>query len=123
MSMTAREAFEKGTETFNAHDVRGFGEVLDGAVVFEAPGGLRGKGKAACLEFYGGWFHAFPDAHVDVHDLHIIDDVAVEEGTFTGRTAESFAPRRATCRPPAAQSGSRTSRSSASATASTRRST
>ena len=84
MPMTTREAFEKGTETFNAHDVRGFGEVLDGAVVFEAPGGARGKGKAACLEFYGGWFHAFPDAHVDVHGLHILDDVAVEEGTFTG---------------------------------------
>ena len=83
MSMTTREAFEKGTETFNAHDVRGFGEVLDGAVVFEAPGGARGKGKAACLEFYGGWFHAFPDAHVDVHGLHILDDVAVEEGAFT----------------------------------------
>jgi len=84
MSMTTREAFEKGTETFNAHDVGGFGEVLDREVVFEAPGGARGKGKAACLEFYGGWFHAFPDAHVDIHGLHIIDDVAVEEGTFTG---------------------------------------
>ena len=36
MSMTTREAFEKGT------------------------------------------------AHVDIHGLHIIDDVAVEEGTFTG---------------------------------------
>jgi len=84
MSMTTRQAFEKGTETFNAHDVRGFGEVLDGDVVFEAPGGARGKGKAACLEFYGSWFQAFPDAHVDIHGLHILDDVAVEEGTFTG---------------------------------------
>jgi predicted ester cyclase len=27
---------------------------------------------------------AFPDAHVDVHDVHYVDDVAVEEGTFTG---------------------------------------
>jgi hypothetical protein len=24
---------------------------------------LRGQGKAACIEFYGNWFDAFPDAH------------------------------------------------------------
>jgi ketosteroid isomerase-like protein len=84
MTMTAREAFERGTETFNAHDIQGFAEVLADDVVFEAPGGLRGQGKAACIEFYGGWFAAFPDAHVDVRFLHIVDDVAVEEGTFTG---------------------------------------
>jgi predicted ester cyclase len=30
------------------------------------------------------WFTAFPDAHVEIHGLHIIGDVAVEEGTFTG---------------------------------------
>jgi predicted ester cyclase len=34
--------------------------------------------------FYAGWFEAFPDARVDVHDLHLIGDVAVEEGTFSG---------------------------------------
>ena len=84
MTMTAREAFERGTETFNAHDLKGFAELLADDVVFEAPGGLRGKGKEACAEFFGGWFGAFPDAHVDVHDLHILDDVAVEEGTFGG---------------------------------------
>ena len=53
-------------------------------VTFEAPGGIRGTGKDACVEFFGSWFGAFPDAHVDVHGLHIVDDVAVEEGTFTG---------------------------------------
>jgi steroid delta-isomerase-like uncharacterized protein len=84
MTMTVREAFERGTKTFNAHDIDGFAEVLADHVVFEAPGGLRGEGKAACIEFYGSWFSAFPDAHVNVHRLHIIDDVAVEEGTFTG---------------------------------------
>lgn len=82
--MTTREAFETGTETFNAHDLDGFAEVLADDVFFEAPGGLSGDGKAACIEFYGSWFGAFPDAHVDVHGLHIVDDVAVEEGTFTG---------------------------------------
>jgi predicted ester cyclase len=81
---TVRDAFERGTSTFNAHDIDGFAEVLADDVVFEAPGGLRGEGKAACVEFFGSWFVAFPDAHVEVHDLHLVGDVAVEEGTFTG---------------------------------------
>jgi SnoaL-like domain len=56
--MTTREAFEKGTETFNAHDIKGFAEVLADEVVFDAPG-LRGEGKAACADFFGSWFVAF----------------------------------------------------------------
>jgi ketosteroid isomerase-like protein len=84
MTMTAREAFERGTETFNSQDIDGFAEVLADDVVFEAPGGMHGQGKAACLEFYGSWFGAFPDAHIDVSCLHIIGDVAIEEGTFSG---------------------------------------
>ena len=84
MTMTVREAFERGTETFNAHDLDGFRDVLAEDVVFEAPGGARGQGKAACAAFFGSWFGAFPDAHVDVHTLHVAGDVAVEEGTFTG---------------------------------------
>jgi steroid delta-isomerase-like uncharacterized protein len=84
MTMSAREAFERGTETFNAHDIEAFAAVLAEDVVFEAPGGMRGEGREACAEFFGGWFAAFPDAHVDVHKLHVVDDVAVEEGTFTG---------------------------------------
>ena len=84
MTMSTREAFERGTDTFNAHDINGFAEVLADDVVFEAPGGMRGEGKQACAEFFGSWFAAFPDAHVDVHTVHVIDDVAVEEGTFTG---------------------------------------
>jgi len=79
-----REAFEIGTQTFNAHDLVGFTSVLDDEVVFEAPGGVRGRGKQACAEFFGGWFLAFPDAHVDVHTLEILDDYAIEEGTFSG---------------------------------------
>jgi steroid delta-isomerase-like uncharacterized protein len=84
MTMTTREAFEKGTDTFNAHDIEGFTEVLADDVVFAAPGGMRGEGKTACAAFFGGWFTAFPDAHVDVHDVHVLDDVAIEEGTFSG---------------------------------------
>jgi ketosteroid isomerase-like protein len=84
MAMTTREVFEKGTATFNAHDIDGFAQVLAGDVVFKAPGGIRGEGKAACAAFFGSWLAAFPDARVNVHHLHIIGDVAVEEGTFTG---------------------------------------
>jgi ketosteroid isomerase-like protein len=84
MTMTTREAFERGTETFNAHDLEAFAGVLADNVVFEAPGGIRGEGKEACAGYFGGWFAAFPDAHVDVHEVHFVDDVAVEEGTFTG---------------------------------------
>jgi ketosteroid isomerase-like protein len=84
MTMSTRQAFERGTDTFNAHDSDGFAAVLADDVVFEAPGGMRGEGKAACVEFFSGWFGAFPDAHVEVQGLHILDDVAVEEGTFSG---------------------------------------
>src|SRR5262245_7286961 len=84
MTMTTRQAFEKGTDTFNAHDLDGFTAVLADDVVFEATGGIRGQGKAACAGFFGSWFGAFPDTHVEVHGLHILDDVVVEEGTFTG---------------------------------------
>jgi steroid delta-isomerase-like uncharacterized protein len=84
MGMTAREAFEKGTATFNAHDIDGFAKVLADDVVYKAPGGMHGEGKAACAAFFSSWFTAFPDAPVEVQAVHIVDDLAVEEGTFTG---------------------------------------
>ena len=45
---------------------------------------MQGEGKAACAAFFGSWFAAFPDARVEVHAVQFTDDVAVEEGTFTG---------------------------------------
>ena len=69
---------------WNGHDLDGILAMMTDDVVFEAPGGMRGEGKAACLDFYGSWFTAFPDAHVEINGLHVIDDVAIEEGTFTG---------------------------------------
>jgi ketosteroid isomerase-like protein len=84
MAMTVRDAFERGTGTFNAHDIDGFTSVLADDVTYHAPGGISGQGKAACAQFFAGWFSAFPDAHVEVHALHIDGEVAVEEGTFTG---------------------------------------
>jgi ketosteroid isomerase-like protein len=83
MTLTTREAFETGTDTFNAHDIDGFAKVLADNVVFTAPGGMRGEGKPACIEFFGSW-SAFPDFHVEVHDVHFINDVAVELGTYSG---------------------------------------
>jgi ketosteroid isomerase-like protein len=84
MAMTTRETFAMGTDTFNAHDIDGFTAVLADDVVFRAPGGMNGQGKAATAQFFAGWLGAFPDAHVHVHGLHIAGDIAVEEGTFTG---------------------------------------
>jgi hypothetical protein len=84
MTMTTREAFQRGTETFNAHDLDGFAEVIAEDVLFTAPGGMHGKGKAACIEFFASWYSAFPDAHVEVHRAHFIDHTVIEEGTFTG---------------------------------------
>jgi uncharacterized protein (TIGR02246 family) len=82
--MTVREAFERGTETFNAHDIDGFAAVLADDVVFAAPGGVKGAGRDACAAFFAGWFEAFPDARVEVTGVHLIGDVVVEEGVFTG---------------------------------------
>ena len=38
MAMTIREAFDKGTDTFNAHDTDGFTSVLADDAVFRGPG-------------------------------------------------------------------------------------
>jgi ketosteroid isomerase-like protein len=84
MTMTTRESFERGTSTFNAHDLDGFAEVMAEDVVFTAPGGIGGQGKAACVAFFSGWYSAFSDAHVEVNRVHFIDDIVIEEGTFSG---------------------------------------
>ena len=81
--MTAQEAFERGTDAFNAHDIDGFAAVLADDVVFEAPA-ARGQGKAACARFFGRWLSAFPDAHVEVRNAQVCGEFLVEEGTFTG---------------------------------------
>jgi steroid delta-isomerase-like uncharacterized protein len=84
MTMTAREAFDKWTEAFNAHDIGEFADMLADDVVFHAPGGMNSEGKDACTQYFAGWLGGFPDAHVEVNAVHITGDVAVEEGTFTG---------------------------------------
>jgi ketosteroid isomerase-like protein len=83
MAITSELAFETGTDAFNARDLDRFANGLADDVVFQAPG-AAGEGKAACVRFFGGLFEAFSDAHLDVHGLYVFDDLAVEEGTFTG---------------------------------------
>jgi uncharacterized protein (TIGR02246 family) len=79
-----RETFEKGTAAFNAHDGDGFAETMTDDVSQRAPGigGLRGK--QAVKAFFQVWLDAFPDARVDVQAVHVLDDVVVEEGVFSG---------------------------------------
>jgi ketosteroid isomerase-like protein len=81
---TYQETFETTTDAFNAHDLERLAELLADDVVFRAPGEIAGEGKADCLRFYEGWFNDFPDAQLEVHALYVMDEVAVEEGTFTG---------------------------------------
>lgn len=85
--MTSREASEHAADRFNAHDLEGIAEVLADDVVFEVPGGTGGQGKTACIEFYRRWLADFPDAHVEVHDRHMLGEIAVEQGTFSGTQA------------------------------------
>jgi ketosteroid isomerase-like protein len=84
MAITEHEVLETGTDAFNAHDIGRLAELLADEVAFRAPGGQEGGGKAACIQFYDQWLDEFPNAQLDVHRVHVTDDVAVEEGTFTG---------------------------------------
>lgn len=84
MTMTAVDAFRAGTDAFNEHDIDAFAAVLADDVVFNAPGGLCGIGRAACADFYRGWLDSFPDARVSVLAAHECGEVIIEEGTFSG---------------------------------------
>jgi len=84
MAVTDQAVFATAADAFNAHDLERLSALLDEDVVLRAPGGLGGEGKAACVDFYRRWFAEFPDGRVEVHSSHVVDDVAVEEGTFTG---------------------------------------
>ena len=84
MSRTVRDVFDEGTAAFNAHDLNRFADVLAADVSWSAPG-AGGRGRDSCLAFYGSWLRAFPDAGVTVHDVHLLEDLVVERGTFSGR--------------------------------------
>jgi predicted ester cyclase len=89
--VTTQLAFETGTDAFNARDLDRFAQLLADDVVFQAPGCPRNAGKQACVDFYSGLFDAFPDAQFKSRRLYILDEVAIEEGTFTG-THDGVAP-------------------------------
>jgi ketosteroid isomerase-like protein len=84
LMVTTQLAFETGTDAFNARDLDRFAQHLADDVVFQAPGCPRNAGKQACLAFYSGLFDAFPDAQFELRKLYVLDEVAIEEGTFTG---------------------------------------
>lgn len=84
MATANQLAFDTGTDAFNARDFERFADSLADDVVFQAPGGIWGEGKDDCIRFHRNLFEAFPDARLDVRDVHVSDDVAVEEGTLTG---------------------------------------
>lgn len=52
--------FENETDAFNAHDLEALGRLLAEDVVFCAPGGIKGEGRPACVEFYRRWLKEFP---------------------------------------------------------------
>jgi predicted ester cyclase len=79
-----REIIEKGTGAFNRHDADAFAETMADDVRARAPGVGELAGKPAVKAFYAGWLDAFPDARVELSALHILDDLSVEEGVFTG---------------------------------------
>ncbi len=79
-----RELFEKGPDAFNRHDIDGFTALMARDVRVTAPGADELRGKTAAREFYKSWIDAFPDAHVEIDAVHVLEDVAIEEGHFTG---------------------------------------
>jgi predicted ester cyclase len=91
MALTNQLAFETGTDAFNARDFERFADSLSDDVRFRAPGAIEGEGKSACIRFHRGLFESFPDATFDVHDVDVTDELAIEEGTFTG-THHGVAP-------------------------------
>jgi hypothetical protein len=82
--LSTQLAFETGTDAFNARDLDRFAELLADDVVFQAPGCPRNAGKQACVDFYAGLYDAFPNAQFQARKLYILDEVAIEEGTFIG---------------------------------------
>lgn len=84
MGTTSQLAYETATDAFDAGDLDRFADAVADDVAFRAPGGIGGEGNTACVAFYRRLFDAFPDARFATHDVHIVDDVSVEEGTFTG---------------------------------------
>jgi ketosteroid isomerase-like protein len=83
------------TDAFNARDLDRFADAVADDVAFQGPGGIGGEGKTACVVFYRSLFDAFPGERLEIRDVHVAEDVTVEEGTFSGTHTGMARPGRA----------------------------
>jgi len=81
---STRELFDKITAAFNSHDKAAMAALIADDCEAIGPGGMRVRGKQDVLAFNYGWVEAFPDARVDIQRVYIADNVACEEGVFSG---------------------------------------
>ena len=82
MAVTAHKACATVTDAFNDDDLDRLARSLADDLVFRAPG--ADGDRSACIQFFKNCLDSFPDARLDVHDLHVLDNVVLEEGKFTG---------------------------------------
>jgi steroid delta-isomerase-like uncharacterized protein len=60
MAASAREVSKRHTELINAHDAKGLGALYAEDAVLTDPSGEY-KGREAIVEYWAGFFQAFPD--------------------------------------------------------------
>jgi ketosteroid isomerase-like protein len=80
----ARAAFERGVETWNAHDRAAWTGLFSPDATLSAPGGMTGSGPDTTELFYSIWQDAFPDCAVRNTKIVAEGDQTVLEGTFEG---------------------------------------
>lgn len=60
-------------DAFNRHDVAGMMQLMSDDCVFEntypAPDGTRYSGKEAVTQFWQGFFHDSPQAHIEIEEI------------------------------------------------------
>ena len=76
-----RRVVDSFNETFNRHNADALAELLTEDTVFEdtspPPDGRRIEGKAAVVEFWGGWFARNPDASFEAEEIIVCGQRAV----------------------------------------------
>ncbi len=81
---------ERRADAFNRRDVAALTafHAIDGVVESVMAGTVEGRG--AIGDIYRTWFTAFPDATIDLGDVVIEGDRAVQLGTITGTATGGF---------------------------------
>lgn len=79
-----REAFQRGHDLFNSHDVDGLLELYADDAEFKGPGGMSVRGKEAIGQFTRGWYQGFPDCRTESANVIDAGDYIIEEGIFIG---------------------------------------